>query len=793
MTLMPRVGWKILAVVVLGSASARSAEPVDTPTLERQIMPLFKLRCVKCHGPAVRKGKLNLATPRGVARGGESGAVVIAGQTEESLLWEKISSGEMPPREPLSDAEQALLRQWIERGAAGLPRVRSGDPEGADHWAFGAASRPTCPPVRYKEQLHTPIDRFIEAALEEQGLALAIEADRRTLIRRVSLDLVGLPPAPEEIERFCNDASPDAYERMVDGFLASPHYGERWGKYWLDAAGYADSNGYFDADTDRPLAYRYRDYVVRSSNRDKPLDRFVLEQLAGDEIVGFQPDSSAPPEVIELLVATHFLRNAADGTGESDGNPDELRADRYAVLEGTTQILGSALLGLTVQCARCHDHKFEPLTQKDYYQLYAILWPAYDPTRWVKPQERSIRAPSLEELAAWDARCAEIDASIAAILRRPFFDPAAVLLQSPEDEIQAIVARRPERPGKIAWLSDLSAAPSETHILARGLYGSPGAKVEAAPPAVLADPSNQFRVCPDRSGRTSGRRLAFARWLTRRGSRPAALLARVLANRIWQYHFGAGLVPTPENLGYSGAAPSHPELLEYLAFELAEGGWRAKRLHRLIVTSAVYRQASSRSGAAARRALPTEQLLGSFPLRRLDAEAIRDAMLAVSGELDRRMGGLYVPTHRTEDGEVIAPEDAAGAHRRSLYLQQRRTQIVSVLDVFDAPSIVTNCTRRNASAMPLQSLSLLNSEFVAARARGLARLLAQLGTDEDRRIRIAFERVIGRAPAADEHAAARRFLERQPARYSGQGDARSKAWIDFCQMMLASNAFLYVE
>jgi hypothetical protein len=1005
--------------------------------LERQIMPLFKARCVKCHGPAVRKGRLNLATPRGLARGGESGAIVEAGHTEESILWDKVSSGEMPPKEPMAESEKQLIRRWIEHGAPGLTPVSPGDPEGADHWAFAPASRPAAPQVGDGRPVRTPIDCFIEAALEQKGLKLGQDADRPTLVRRVSFDLTGLPPSPEDVERFRNDRAPGAYERMVERFLASPHYGERWGKYWLDAAGYADSNGYFDADTDRPLAYRYRDYVIRSWNQDKPLDRFIQEQIAGDEIAGFHPGARVTPELIDLLVATHFLRNAPDGTGESDGNPDELRADRYAVLEGTTQVLGSALLGLTLQCARCHDHKFEPVTQKDYYQLYAILWPSYDIEHWVKPQDRIAQAPLPEALAAWEARCAQLDAHIAelradfaswadenrehgavrfrdefdggeplaarwshsvpgddspagsppvrvdsdakpgarvrdgrlqiaessapgsrclatrqsfdwtpdavggwieasfelvdtklaregapaervgyyialrdyndtgdarggnilfdgnprggaevhvdypgkdaqargtigsagyapgrrygvritnigagkylaehivdwiaegktlilsaadlpdggfgfefccgrsfvvdslriesrtapcdgwhsALFRAPFVEASTALREARDAAIKSIDATRPERPGKIAWLSDLSSNPSETHILGRGVYNSPGAKVAAAPPSVLADATNPFEVQPAASRAMTGRRLAFARWLTQPGSRPAALLARVLANRIWQHHFGTGLVPTPENLGYSGTPPSHPELLEWLASELAAGRWRAKRLHRLILNSSVYRQSSARSSAA-RAHDPDNQLLGSFPVRRLDAEAIRDGMLAASGELDRRMGGPYVPTQRAGDGEVTVPEDGIGTARRSVYLQQRRTQVLSVLDVFDSPSIVTNCTRRNSSTMPLQSLSLLNSGFMTARARGLARLLKTLPPDVDQKIRCAFERATGRAPCTAEQAAARRFLERQPAVYAGRPDSSDQAWTDFCQMLLASHAYLYQE
>jgi hypothetical protein len=794
-----RLGWACLALGILWGRPIFGGEAPADPDMERHVMPLLKARCVRCHGPAKRNGQLSLATPKGVARGGENGEVVVPGRPEESPLWERIDADEMPPKEPLSADEKAVMLRWIEGGAKGLPRVARGEPEGADHWAFAPASRPSPPVVRDGRRVRTPIDRFLQDALEARGLSLGPEADRATLLRRVSLGLTGLPPSPEEVARFVGDPAADAYERMVDRYLASPHYGERWGKFWLDAAGYADSNGYFNADSDRPLAHRYRDYVIRSWNEDKPLDRFLVEQLAGDELAGFRPGGRVTPEVIDLLSATHFLRNAPDGTGESDGNPDEVRADRYAVLEGTTQILGSALLGMTLQCARCHDHKFEPVSQQDYYRLYAVLWPAYDLEHWVKPQQRIVEAALPAELAAWEAHARQVDAEAAeATLRHvfadPFADSAGARAKALQKTLAAIRSKRGERPGRIAWVADVSASPSETRLLKRGLYGDPGPEVAPGPLSVLADPGNPFEVGPPSAGAaTTGRRLAFARWITRPGSRAAALLARVTANWLWQDHFGTGLVATPENLGYSGAPPSHPDLLEWLASDLAEGGWHAKRWHRQILLSSAYRQ-SSIPHAEGLRVDPGNRWLWRYPARRLDAEAIRDAMLAAADELDPGAGGPYVPTKVLPTGEVVVDEKTPGARRRSVYLQQRRTQVASLLEVFDAPSIVANCTRRAASTMPLQSLSLLNSEFIAARARALARRTErQVGLDPERRVAMAFLDALGREPVAAERAAALQFLQSQPGEYPGRADAGARAWADLCQMILASNAFLYAE
>lgn len=1036
------INWIIrfgLVFGILGSFAAKGDEPGALPTLDRDVLPLLKARCVKCHGPAKREAKLNLASPKGLARGGENGEAVAPNRPDESLLWGRVFDDEMPPKEPLPAEEKALIRRWIEGGAVGLPKVAAGETEAADHWAFSTLDISPAPAVRNVHRVRGPIDRFLQSALESKGLVLGAEADRVTLIRRVCFDLTGLPPAPDEVGAFLADRSPFAYERMLDRYLASPRYGERWGKYWLDAAGYADSNGYFAADSDRPLAYRYRDYVIRSWNLDKPFDQFLREQLAGDELSGFRKGSEATPETIEQLVATHFLRNSPDGTGESDGNPDELRADRYAVLEGTIEILSSSLFGMTFQCARCHDHKFEPITQKDYYQLQAILYPAFPVENWVKPNDRIVEAPLPAETRAWESHRKVLDAELAklrgenrawaernrekgtvrfqddfdvdpgrlaprwvsntpdespadpvtvnvdselapgayvkdGVLRinesgaagdrllstseafdwtpeevgswiqvtyelidrkltadgepaervgyfiatRDFHDkgpkpggnilidgdpsggaavhvdyPGAdsraagavgaaayepghrfgvrvtnqgdgkyllehvvdwmpegksitlgasdlpdggfgfeyccgrsfvidnVLIESskaaqvgsPEAEtakarareaeskrkeyekaVKAIEARAGDRPGRIAWVAEQITPPPTVHLLKRGNYPDKGPVVEPGVPSVLIEAVNPFEVAPPFAGATSsGRRLAFARWMTRPKSRASTLLARVTANRVWQYHFGTGLVATAENLGYSGSPPSHPALLDHLARALIEGGWSAKALHREVMNSAAYRQSGEMVEAA--KAIDADnRLLWRFPMRRLDAESVRDAMLSVTGELDDRTGGPYVPAKQAGSGEVGVDESAEGAHRRSVYLQQRRTAVVGMLQVFDAPSIVTNCTRRNATTISLQSLTLLNSDFVVARARAFARRLErESGRDVGDRITRAFVLAVGRNPTEDERDAARRFLDEQPGHYAGRSDATERSWTDFCQAILASNAFLYVE
>jgi Protein of unknown function (DUF1553)/Protein of unknown function (DUF1549)/Planctomycete cytochrome C len=809
---MQGVGQKLSAVLTAACLavlmpSVQGSEPQDAPGLEHDILPLLKARCQKCHGPIKPKGKLNLSSARSLARGGESGPVIVPGKLEESLIWDQVANDDMPPRpeEPLSAVEKALLQRWIEGGAEGLPSALlvSQSPPWTDHWAFGPARTPSPPLVRNQTRVRTAIDRFIQRVLEERGFTLGPDADRVSIIRRLSFDVTGIPPSFAEISEFANDPDPGAYDRLVERLLASPKYGERWGKYWLEASGYSDSNGYFSADSDRPLAYRYRDYVIRAFNADRPLDQIVREQLAGDELAGERPNPYASSTVIDQLIATHFLRDGQDGTGESDGNPDEVRADKYAVLEGAIQVIGSSLLGLTLQCAKCHDHKFEPVTQRDYYQLEAILYPAFNVEHWVKPNDRVVIAGPRAEQAPWEAHDKAIDAQIESLKRSFASEPnGAEKEKALKPVIDALDARREPNPGRIAWVGDVSASPPEIPLLLRGDLATPGPKVGPGVPAFLTDADNRYEPkAPYPGSSSTGCRLAMARWLTRPGTRPAALLARVLANRIWQHHFGSGLAATSENLGYTGSPPTHPELLEFLAAELVHSGWSAKSLHRLILRSSVFRQKSSRNAEAA-RVDPDNRLLARFPLRRLDAEAIRDAMLFASGELDDRQGGPYVATERTGTGDVAVDEKATGATRRSVYLQQRRTQTDSLLEVFDAPSIVTTCTRRSPSTIPLQSLSLLNSDFVIRRARKLAERLDRddkCGTsspfDQDARIGRAFLLSVNRAPHADEIGAARRFLEAQRNRYSSAAkpDPSRDAWADLCQMLLASNAFLYID
>ncbi|MBI3851248.1 MAG: DUF1553 domain-containing protein [Verrucomicrobia bacterium] len=732
------------------------------------------------------------------------------------------------------------------------PGEGSKAPPTTNHWAFKPPVRPATPKVRNQKWPRNAIDNFVLVRLEQKKILPSPEADRATLIRRLSFDLIGLPPTPQEVDEFVNDKSSGAYDKLVERLLASSHYGERWGRHWLDAAGYADSNGYFNADSDRPLAYKYRDYVVRSINDDKPFDRFIQEQLAGDELCGYQPDGDITPEMEELLIATHFLRNAPDGTGESDGNPLELKVDRYSVLEGNVQILGSAFLGLTVQCARCHDHKFEPIKQSEYYALQAILRPAFDPEHWRKPNERALtvgtraaRGESKRQLEKYDRELKALNESLEG-LTTPFrklglrenlekiLEPTRAAIQKAldtkekerteemkallktneaivqikdEDLIKrfpelsagfnslkdAIKKREAERPSALPQIAVLTEPGTELpkhHLLVRGVYANEGAEVPPGVPAVFCSARNSYQLVSNTAQKNSGRRLALARWLT---SPEHPMVGRVLVNRVWQHHFGEGLVATVDNLGVTGAKPSHLELLDYLATEFVQSGWKLKSLHRLIVNSATYRQSGALRDAAY-AVDPENTLLWRYPLQRLDAESVRDAILFTCGELNLELGGAYVPTKANSDSQVVVDEAIAGAKRRSLYLQHRRTQPLTMLDVFDTARMNPNCTRRNPSTVSLQSLALLNSDFIRARSRAFAqRLEKECGADNQQRLERTFLLALGRKPNPTERSAAEEFLQSQTTHYADKPDKAERVWTDFCQMVLAGNAFLYVE
>jgi len=817
------------------SSHAKAAEPAAVPNqplnFEQHVRPILKVFCLDCHGGGEKlEGKLDLRLKRFIAAGGESGAALLAGKPGDSLIIKRLKSGEMPPTEKKVPAEQiAIIEQWIAGGAATsreepetlAPGLGITAEERA-YWFYQPIRRPVTPAVKQPTRMRSAVDAFVLAKLGEKGLDINDEADRFTLLKRATFDLIGLPPTPEEAEQFLTDAAPDAYERLLDRLLASPHYGERWGRHWLDVAGYADSEGDGSVDTIRPYIYKFRDYVIRSLNADKPLDQFLIEQLAGDELVT-PPYTNLTPEQTEILAATGFLRMAADPTASGQGEPD---ASRNQVVADTIKIVSSSLLGLSVGCAQCHDHRYDPIPQADYFQLRAIFQPALDPKGWVIPRDRVISLYTDEDrakAAAIEVDAAKLQADVNT-KRQKFIDEAfdkeiekhpaeqrdalrtafktsadkrtdeekKLVANTPSlnisggnlyqynmgaaDELKkdeaVVAAKRAEKKVEdfISVLKESGGTPNPTHIFHRGDHRQPLAAVKPADLTIAASEGQRFQIEEKNNALpSSGRRLAWAKHITN-GSHP--LVGRVLANRIWLHHFGRGIVDTPGEFGILGTRPTHPELLDWLACELAgrvgqgngtdgtnviDGTGETngtnvsgsvasshqshtshqshfsmaslKQLHRQIMTSAVYRQSSRRSPDAAMRD-SDGSLYSRFPVRRLEAEIVRDRSLAIAGRLNNTLFGQPVEVMEDFAGQVHVKDDSP---RRSLYIQARRTKPVSLLAAFDAPVMTLNCDRRPSSTVAPQSLMLMNGDFLLAQADHLAkRVRAETPSDLDR-------------------------------------------------------------
>jgi hypothetical protein len=723
------------------------------------------------------------------------------------------------------------------------------------HWAFQKPVRPPVPAVRDSHWIRTPIDAFILAALEKAGLGPAPPADRATLLRRVTLDLTGLPPLPSELEAFLNDTRPDAYERVVDRLLASPRYGERWAQHWLDVVRYADSNGY-EVDGERPHAWRYRDFVVQSLNEDKPYDRFVTEQLAGDLLA-----SGAGAANADLLIATGFHRCGPVHLVSGNTDPE---VNRLEVLTEMTTGVGAAFLGLTVGCARCHDHKFDPFSQADYYRLQSFFAAA-------RPTDPAIA--TADEQAAYDKRLAEINSRLDPLRKRvaeleaPYrtrlteakrakLDPiyrdalaveakkrtaeqkklaehAEILLKVTWDElleafgpadraqratwrsqIHFLEAQKPPPPAR-AWAIREGEQTPPTYILHRGDPKRKGALVQPAFPRVLRESPAPGKEQPALT------RLDLARWLT---SSNHPLTARVLVNRLWQHHFGRGLVATPNDFGFRGEPPSHPELLDWLATELIGHHWSLKRMHRLMVLSNTYRQASPVApNAQAKRVDPDNRLLWRMNRQRLEGEALRDSILAVAGTLNPKLGGsmVRVPlepevyelifTEGEPDGLWSVTPDPREHSRRSVYLFAKRNVRLPFLELFDQPDTLTSCAGRTVSTFAPQALVLLNGPFLQTQSKQFAaRLLRECGARVDRQIDRAYRLALARPPQDSELRMAHEFLATQealirdrlraqqpvglpPAICESVDPATAAALADFCLALLNRNEFLYVN
>ncbi len=698
------------------------------------------------------------------------------------------------------------------------------------HWAFQPMARPAVPSpsLRSAPTPAHPIDAFLQSPLEQAGLTPNPEADRVTLLRRVSLDLTGLPPAPDELEDFLADPRPDAYERVVDRLLSSPQHGERWARHWLDVARYAESEG-FKADETRPNAWRYRDYVIRAFNADKPYDRFVQEQIAGDELWPDDPDA---------LVATGFNRHYPD-----ESNARNLVQRRQEILNDITDTVGYAFTGLSYACARCHDHKWDPISQVDYYRLQAFFANAAAHDDLVLAAA-PVRADYERRYAEWDRATRALREELAcvetpgreAILRdytekypaeiqdmlakRPaerspferqmvakaqlYIDPRSHQYLAPSEavgarfkgddkirwtELRAAIAAfdhlRPAELPIATGITDLGPDCPPTRLLRRGNWNMPEHEVTPGFLSLLERTPDPVAPRP-LAGRTSGRRAALARILT---DPESPLTARVLVNRLWQHHFGQGLVETPNDFGLRGGRPSHPELLDWLARDFIAHGWSLKHVHRRIVTSAAYRRSSAlRPELAARD--PDQRLLSRFPRRRLEGEAIRDAMLHVAGRLNPRQGGPSIfpelPPGMQSRGGWKPSADALERDRRSIYVFVRRNTRYPMFEAFDMPDTHESCGRRNTTTSPVQALSLLNNQLTLDWAQSFARRVAAIAGDQPlARIETAWKLAFSRRPHPDEASLALHFLDQQ--------NRTDDALADLCHALLNANEFVYLN
>jgi mono/diheme cytochrome c family protein len=705
-----------LAFVSIVVSSSASAAPVD---YLRDVKPLLKNKCYACHGPRKAESGLRLDAGKLAWAGGDNGAVIVPGDSSKSPLIARVSSTDdderMPPvGAPLSADQVQLLRTWIDRGAA-FPADEVVAPKAAEHWAFQPIRRVAVPEAKDDTWPLNAIDHFVLAKLRQCGWRPNEPAKPHALLRRTYLDVIGLPPTIAEQDAFLASPTRAAYDRLVDELLQRKGYGERYARHWLDVVRYADSNGY-ERDAAKPEVWRYRDYVIRALNDDKPFDQFIIEQLAGDEVPNADADS---------VIATGFNR-----LGPWDDEPADFDVDRYDQLDDLVNTTSQAFLALTMGCARCHDHKFDPLSQRDYYSMVAVFNPLN------RPQNGRTE---LTRFAAPPAETRE--------------------LQRREKGGEQL----PDVP-RGYFLYEPSPVPPATHILLRGSPASPGDEVGPAVPAILVKQQPEF-LPPDQF--TTRRRLSLARWIA---SNENPLTARVIVNRVWQWHFGEGLVRTSNDFGLLGQPPTHPELLDHLAYWFVhDAGWSLKKLHRYIMTSRTYQMSRQRRDDYA-AVDPENRLLWRRSYHRLEVEAIRDSMLFVSGRLDRKMYGPpmhpFIPREALmshADKTSIWPAfDEAAASRRTVYAFVKRSLLVPMLEVLDLCDTTRTSPKRDVTTVPTQALTLYNGDFVNRQARHLAeRLKREAGDDPDARIQLAWRLAFCRPATLSEVSAMREFVVAQ--------------------------------
>lgn len=831
---------RTVAVCSIALAGVRFGAAAAEVDYTRDIKPLFSRHCQSCHGALKQKGGLRLDFGASIQHGGDNGAIFIPGRAGESRLMERVQSSDdsrrMPLGEsPLSAAQVDLLREWIAQGAR-YPDDEPTPVSPGEHWSFQPVVRPAVPVVEDAGWVRNPIDQFVLSKLEKRGWRPSSPASPQALLRRVFLGLLGMPPTLEEQRAFLASSTQERLDGVVDDLLSRPEYGERWARHWLDLVRYAESNGY-ERDAIKPYVWRYRDYVIKALNADMPYRRFLVEQLAGDEL----DDATA-----ETMIATGYYR-----LGHWDDEPADPLTDRFDQLDDIVNTTSQALLGLTLACARCHDHKFEPLTAEDYYSLLAVFDPLQRPR--AGRTELSLPAGSRAELTALaerDRKVGELrrtDAALRAASLKRFLesgksglsaeaeaafnaDPgrrsaAQIKLvsanqmtldkahdgwMSPElhrriSEIANQIARlrrsTPDLP-QAYFMRETSPKPPITHLLIRGQATRPGKRVEPAAPSIIAPRQPRF---PAPGERTTRRRLGLAHWITNEEN---PLTARVMVNHVWRLHFGEGLVRTAGDFGFMGERPSHPELLDWLAhWFMHDADWSLKKLHRLILTSATWRM-SRASNEAYATADPRNRLLWRASYRRLEVEAIRDSMLAVSGRLNVRMFGpsMYpsVPAQALEGhsdpGQIWKPFNEEDASRRTIYAFIKRTMVVPMLETLDLCDTTAPSAGRAVTTVAPQALTLYNGDFVNRQARHFAaRLRSEVGPNTAALIDRAYELALCRPPTSGETAVMREFLQSEAEELRSEAGGLSDAEISvqslkqLCRVIFNLNEFVYPE
>ncbi|HKQ73834.1 MAG TPA: PSD1 and planctomycete cytochrome C domain-containing protein [Blastocatellia bacterium] len=907
----------VLAPALLGVnfLGASHSEAQKTQPTDKEFFSILNQKCIQCHGEAVQMANLDLRRLGTMLKGGEKGPAIVPGNAEASLIYRRVAGLDKPrmpmaPLPPLTPREIAVLKSWIDRVSSVTAKeeaIAQSEPsltqkpvtqgykekaitvEDRSWWSFRKPARRPIPKATEARWRANPIDAFIKKSLDQKGLKPAPQADRNTLIRRAYLDLTGLLPSPGEVDAFVNDSSPLAYEKLIERLLDSPRYGERWGRFWLDVTRYADSSGY-EHDYDIANAWRYRDYVIKSFNEDKPYNRFIIEQLAGDELDDQDYDS---------LIATTFYRIGPRVRYREKDNPYY----RYEYLDDTIRTTFQGFMGLSVNCARCHDHKFDPISRMDYYRTMAMLFGAVEYDHKLAPPEKIVEyekarkevedqvRPLMRKVfeieapyrkAAFEKRLQKFPEEIQVAVRTPEekrtpgqtllaaqivsldIDPDAAANQNVSalysrqrikvndadqvvrerllDQVEEIIKRMPPplpmaegvRDGDYRLTPDgrgdeplpgkgnrfdygveccFLPQPGQPYNAPPVYFGANGLDVAEDQKSFVVEPGYLSAfvngapsiASPPKNGPSSGRRRALAQWIA---SPDNPLTARVMVNRIWHWHFGRGVVPTPSNFGKMGAKPSHPELLDWLATEFIRQGWSVKRLHRVIMNSETYKQASPASQAVNLEKDPTNIYLWRFPLRRLEAEAIRDVILSASGQINLQAGGQpffpAIPKSVRESylqGKWVMTQEEPSTWRRSVYAYWKRGLKYPMFEVHDQPDPNVTCEMRNTTTVPTQALTLLNNEFVLIQAGRFAeRVIREAGADSAKQIRLLYRIALGRAPERKELDQSSDFLQKQLNYHATStpiktaiSDPALAALTDLAHVMLNSNEFVYIN